>query len=44
VFASAKSPDDARPCAIIIVSAACQPHVVLDIIPANKGPMWVTEL
>lgn len=38
-LASAKRPEDASPCAIIIVKAACQPQVVFDMIPANKGPM-----
>lgn len=44
VFARAKSPDDASPWAIIIVKAACHPHVVFDMMPANRGPICVTEL
>lgn len=39
MLASANSADEARPWAIIIVKAACQPQVVFDIIPANRGPM-----
>jgi len=44
VFARAKSPEDASPWAIIIVSVACHPHVVFVMIPANSGPIWVTDL
>ena len=44
MLARANSPDEARPWAIIIVKAACQPQVVFDMIPAKSGPMWVTEL
>jgi len=43
-LANANRPEEARPWAIIIVRAACHPQVVFVIIPANKGPMWVTEL
>lgn len=27
-----------------MVKADCHPHKVLDKIPTNRGPIWVTEL
>lgn len=44
MLATANRPEEESPCAIIIISAPCQAHLLFVIIPAVISPMCLTEL
>jgi len=42
MFASANKAEEHNPWAIIRIKDPCQPHVVFDMVPAVRRPIWPT--